>query len=328
MVDAGAECAWRSNWNILVDAEEETVNGKLISRENFMAKKFEQPPMLIEPIVPWGGMFVIHGPRAAGKTQLALELISAVSSGRRFLDTWQCAKARVLLIEVDMTAPVLQERLAALNGHFSSDAQVSFLVADGSLNIETPHASDLQSLADAKHYDPELVVVDSLRKTHIRDENDSATPEIVYQGWRRHFPKATLGFLHHDRKVMFGPMAGDIDEAFRGTTAWLDNVDTGMHLVRDKKVRDEHRCQLTFSKVRTCEQPRPMGLRLNPDTLAIEPADTTPRLALLAHLEQTPSDRSVSAAVRWLLAGQMCSKPTAYRIAAELSLPERADLGK
>jgi AAA domain-containing protein len=290
--------------------------------EHFMAKQFEQPPMLVDPIIPWGGMFVIHGPRAAGKSQLALELMSAVANGRRFLDVWECRVARVLLVEIDMTPPILQERLRLLNGRFPSSVPISILTADGSINIVQLHPTDTQGLMDAKRFEPELVVVDSLRKTHILDENDSATPEIVYQAWRRHFPKATLGFLHHDRKVVLGPFAGDVDEAFRGTTAWLDNVDTGMHLVRDKKIHDEHRCLLTFSKVRTCEQPRPMGLRLHPETLAIEPADTTPRLALLAHLEETPGDRFVAGAVRWMLQEQLCSKPTAYRIAHELGLPE------
>src|SRR5437867_3057076 len=206
-----------------------------------MVSHFEHPRMLVDPIIPWGGIFLLHGPRAAGKSQLALQLASAIASGGLFLGTWRCTPARVLFVEVDMTEPILHERLRRMNGGLPpATKNLALLTLDsGFLNIEDPQNIRDPGIVDAKRYDPEVIFVDSLRKSHTRDENDSATPEIVYQAWRRHFPSVTLGPLHHNRKVIFGPNAGDRDEAFRGTTAWLDNADTGIQLLRDKHARDD-----------------------------------------------------------------------------------------
>jgi len=277
--------------------------------------KFENPPMLVDPIIPWGGSFLLHGPRASGKTQIALSLAAAVANGTTWLGRWDTRQAKVLFIETDTLAQTLQERLQAAIAHLNG-GPVAFHTFDGPINIAVVTFSQLQESLD---FEPQLVFIDVLRQTHVLDENDSNTPTLVYRRWRDFFPKSTLGYIHHDRKLPVGPFAADADEAFRGSGAWLDAVDTGMHVVRDKR-GDGHKAMLTFSKVRTCEQPAPLAFKLHPETYWPEPTEPTPRLKLMAYLETHPDARNYREAMSWLR-GQGVAKTTAHRIARELELP-------
>lgn len=270
--------------------------------------------MLIDALLPWGGSMLMHGPRTAGKTQLALALASAVHHGNKFLDKYQCQKARVAYVEVDMTAKTLQARVrAAANGL----AEIAYVTADGPIDVAVTTLSN-STFAALRNYEPQLVIVDSLRKTHKWDENDSNTPTLVYTKWRELVPKTAFCFLHHDRKVPTGPFAGDVDEAFRGSSAWLDDVDSGLHVVRDKHAKG-HRAVLTFSKVRLAEAQEPIALMLDPTTLLAVPADATARLALQAWLMANLGAKA-GQAVAFLTKNNLCSRSRAYELAKESEL--------
>ena len=269
--------------------------------------------MLVNSLLPWGGSMLMHGPRAAGKTQLALSLASAVHHGSLFLEKYQCEKARVAYVEVDMTAKTLQARIRAAGNGLT---EIAYITADGPINVH--HAGlDPTAFRALRDYAPQLIIVDSLRKTHRLDENDSNTPTLVYSRWRELVPGAAFCFLHHDRKVPTGPFAGDVDEAFRGSSAWLDDVDTGLHMVRDKKA-DGHKAILTFSKVRLAEQQDAIPLTLDEHTMLAVPTRSTARLALHAWLATNVGATKVQA-VAFLSRG-VCSRSLAYELADEFKL--------
>jgi len=278
----------------------------------FAPYDFKEPKLLIDALLPWGGTMLMHGPRAAGKTQLALSLASAVHHGALFLDKYQCERARVAYVEVDMTARTLQARIrAAANGL----TEIAYVTADGPINVLQPLGAAFAALRD---YGPHLVIVDSLRKTHRLDENDSNTPTLVYSKWRDLVPNCAFCFLHHDRKVPTGPFAGDVDEAFRGSSAWLDDVDTGLHMVRDKR-SPGHKAILTFSKVRLAEQQDAIPLTLDETTMLAVPTRLNARLALKAWLE-TNVGASKTQAVAFLTHSGLCGKSLAYELADEMKL--------
>jgi hypothetical protein len=230
------------------------------------------------------------------------------------LDKYQCERARVAYVEVDMTAKTLQARVrAAMNGL----AEIAYVTADGPINVEQLGAFN-HTFQALRQYEPQLVIVDSLRKTHKWDENDSNTPTLVYSKWRELVPGCAFCFLHHDRKVPTGPWAGDVDEAFRGSSAWLDDVDTGLHMVRDKKAKG-HKAILTFSKVRLDEAQEPIALALDPVTMLAVPADATSRLALQAWLQQNIG-ASHAEAVKFLTSTGVCGRSQAHELAKEMKL--------
>src|SRR5207249_3063812 len=116
--------------------------------EAFAPHEFQEPALLVEALLPWTGSMLMHGPRAAGKTQLALSLASAVHHGGKFLDKYQCEKGRVAYVEVDMTARTLQARIrAAANGL----TEIAYVTADGPLDIRNA-ALPLGPFDDLRRY--------------------------------------------------------------------------------------------------------------------------------------------------------------------------------
>src|SRR5689334_24055318 len=80
----------------------------------FLAMDFPPREMVLGPWLPAGGLAMIHAPRGCGKTQLALGVSYAALVGGPFL-RWRAPKPRsVLLIDGEMPAATLQERLARI----------------------------------------------------------------------------------------------------------------------------------------------------------------------------------------------------------------------
>ena len=57
-----------------------------------------------------------------------------------------------------------------------------------------------------------------------------------------------------------------MNQSARGSGAWLDECDTGIHVLGKKKILD----RMEFSKLRTMEYPEPIKLRMDSQTLLVE----------------------------------------------------------
>lgn len=277
--------------------------------------QFPTPLFLVEPIIPFGGIVVLHGPKTAGKTQFALTLGIAVAHGRTFLDEYRCRQGPVLFVEADMTALTLQSRVQSA----PDTRTLNFLHTEPFDVVKVARAPKLpEALLQAQALAPALVIVDSLRKTNIHDEVSSATPSLVYAAWQTLFPGATLLLIHHDRKKPTDPDAYlHPEEAARGTGAWLDDADTGLHLTRQRETKGGHLCTLSFSKCRTTEEPPAMVLRMHEDTLLIEPTRATARQQLVAWKQQHP-EASRQEAREWFQSTKLGGRTLGYRLVAEL----------
>lgn len=229
---------------------------------------FGIPSYLVAPIIPSAGLVLLHGKREVGKTQLALTLALSVMSGSPFLGLYDTTPGPALLFQVDMQPTMTQDRVRKL-----PESGLAVLTSPARVDIITQKISPSPALRDAQALRPSIVIIDSLRKIHDYDENDSNAPTRVYSACRDLFPGSTIVLIHHDRKDgEFTDPAGD--EAFRGSGAWLDEPDTGLHLVRTKG--DGGGLRLYFSKARTCEKPDPLLLKMRPDTLLLELASKKP----------------------------------------------------
>lgn len=282
--------------------------------------KFPEPLFLVDPIIPAGGLFMLHGPKTAGKTQLMITLGVAVATGTPFIGEYACRKGEVLIIETDMGRRLLQERIQQT----PETREINFLHSEpfDVVNLASGRLPD--AFQRAQELMPTLVMVDSLRKTSSQDEVDSASPGKVYGAWQRIFPDATIGIAHHDRKAPTNPDAlWRPEEAARGSGAWLDDIDTGLHLgkLRGHK-HGGHVATLSFSKCRTTEEPEPVQLRMDEASLLLTPLKPTVRMALKNWKTANPTATQADA-VRFLVDGKLCSRATAYRLAAEM-LPSHA----
>lgn len=276
---------------------------------------FPEPLFLVDPIIPAGGLVMLHGPKTAGKTQLALTLAVSVATGGLFLGEYPCQPGEVLFVETDMTRKTLQDRIKkteeakSINFLHSEPFDIVMLASKGLLPA---------AFTEAQASKPALVIVDSLRKTSAQDEIDSASPGRVYGAWQRLFPGAVILIIHHDRKASTLPDAiFRPEEAARGSGAWLDDIDTGLHM---SKLRNHkhggHAASLSFSKCRTTEDPPAITVLMDETTLLVRPAAKPPR-QVLAELRSADPEAAQSELVQQLVSSKACSRATAYRLVSE-----------
>lgn len=232
----------------------------------FIQKQFPDELYLCEPCIPLGGDVLLHGKRGLGKTQLALTLAIAVMEGKKWLGHFQCLQGPVAFIQVDMPKKLQQDRRRTLFNATGKDYGDLFLhlVSDSKIDVLREIQRNEPWVQRLRDHNPVFVIIDTLRKTHGLDENSSDTPVNVYGAWRALVgARATAAYIHHDRKTT---EFGDVNESARGSGAWLDECDTGIHLLGRKKKLD----RMEFSKLRTMDYPDAIKLTMNPDTLLIE----------------------------------------------------------
>lgn len=287
--------------------------------EDFLAQDLKTPPMLIEPIVASRSVVLLFGAPSSGKTLFAWTLALAVANGENLFGEFKTRQARIVVIQADMPIAMYQERLRA-SGSREAKGNILHAATDG-VPLDVAYLRETSPLIKkCREFEPSLVIVDTLRKTHVLKENEAETPDRVYGKWRMLFPQTALLFLHHTRKVPTTQILTEdviIREAFRGNTAWAAGADTLIMLQRMER-KKEWLTRLNFVRTRGCEEPPSMSLRRTVELL-LEPVEPTPTQRLTKWLETNPNVEKAEA-VGWLQGLQnergepLCSRATAYRI--------------
>jgi putative DNA primase/helicase len=184
--------------------------------------------MILDPIIPEKGLVMIYAARGTGKTHVADSIACAVSTGGRFL-RWTAPKARrVLLIDGEMPASALRDRLRAIvaAADVKPDAEMFQVLAGDLLDsgIGNLAAPKTQAMLEPWVEGVELLILDNLSSLTavIRDnEADSWTP---IQEWLLRLRRRGISVLivHH---------AGKGGEQ-RGTSRREDVLDTSISLRR------------------------------------------------------------------------------------------------
>jgi putative DNA primase/helicase len=194
----------------------------------FLARKFPPREMMLAPFLPTQGIVMLHAPRGVGKTHLALGIAWAIHVGTGFLRWTAPQPRRVLLLDGEMPAAVLQDRLARIAEASEHPAQPGNLkIAAADLNLDG--LPDLSDPAAQRFYskvveDADLVVVDNvstLCRALKENDADSWTPVQTWALQLRRAGKSVL-LIHHAGK------AG----TQRGTSRKEDVLDTVIGLRR------------------------------------------------------------------------------------------------
>src|SRR5262245_25397260 len=82
---------------------------------DFLATEFPPREQMLAPWLPVKGLAMIHAPRGIGKTQIALGAAWAVATGTGFLKWTAPQPRRVLILDGEMPAVTLQERLRVIS---------------------------------------------------------------------------------------------------------------------------------------------------------------------------------------------------------------------
>lgn len=261
-------------------------------------------PWIVEPLISPDSTSIIFGPREAGKTQLILSLFRALQESALCLGHFRCRRVKAALVEADMPKGLFQMRLRDMPYEFDESLFLvqTFSSAPNILRTN-PEASWVK---DLRAFDPQWIIFDSLRKIHhLKDEAPEA-PSQVYNQLRVLFPGAARTVLHHVRKpppsyMLNGSkyVQADDPEAYRGTTAWLDDADAAVYMPYNFRTR-ERAVWITRSRLVSEDvKQQAIAVRLDEDSLFLEAVSPSPQLQLVNWRADHPGS-SLAEAVRFL----------------------------
>lgn len=262
---------------------------------------------LIEPFVPREGIVFFHGKRGIGKSQFALTLAICLSEhGALFGKYPTHAIGPVIYVQADMGDAIQHVRVRQLRQHYSLDNIYFYFPRFFNLANVTVHDPMMQEIAALK---PSMIFWDTLRKIQRLGTNDDDVPSFIYGKSQDMFPTATHCFIHHDKKTIADQDKLDMDETFRGSGAWLDDADTGLHLERITT----NRLMLTFTKTRTCEAQPQIPLLLHPGTLLLYSTGEQAK-RLMEHWQQKYPGGKQEDLERYLLGSFVASPTTIHQL--------------
>ena len=205
-------------------------------------KAFSEEPTPIDFVLPGlvaGTVGGIVSPGGAGKSMLAMELlifvatghdISGVSDGKNF------KQGKVVYLAAEDPTIAIQHRLHNLGKHLTLETREK--MAQNAV-IE-PLLGKLPNVLDKRWFEAikrvsegsRLLVLDTLRRFHLSDENDSGEmAEVIGQ---LEAISASNGnstvFLHHSSKAAAMSGQGDTQQASRGSSVLVDNIRWQMFL--------------------------------------------------------------------------------------------------
>ncbi|WP_439545292.1 AAA family ATPase [Sandarakinorhabdus sp.] len=213
--------------------------------------KLDLPPreMLLGPIIAERSLGMIFATRGIGKTHLVIGMAIAAGTGTSFLQ-WTAPKpCRVLLIDGEMPAVALQERLATAIKSCAApelaQANISILAADmfleGLPDLSNPEGQEqLAPALDGQ----DLLILDNLSTLCRTGKENEKESWASIQAWG-------LGQRRAGRAVLFVHHAGKNGEQ-RGTSGREDVLETVIKLTRptDYKESEGARFIVSYTKCR------------------------------------------------------------------------------
>ena len=190
----------------------------------FLSREIPPREMLLSPILPTQGLMMLYSWRGIGKTLTAIGIAYAVASGGKFL-RWEAPRPRrVLCLDGEMPAGVMQERFAATAAASAAEPPSPDLLriitpdvqSEIMPNLATPEGREAveEWLCDGV----DLLVIDNISTLcRVGKENESESWEPI-QTWLLELRRRGIAVLlvHHAGK----------GGAQRGTSRREDILDT------------------------------------------------------------------------------------------------------
>jgi len=191
---------------------------------------FNDPPPPIDYVLPnmvVGTVGALVSPGGAGKSMLILQLAAQVAGGPDLLEVGELPTGPVVYLPAEDPPVAIHHRLHALGAHLTADQRRA--VADGLLiepligkcpNVMTRDWFDgLKRAAEGRR----LMVLDTLRRFHIEEENASG-PMAQVVGRMEAIAADTGCAIVFLRKGAAMAGAGDQPQASRGSSVLVDNI--------------------------------------------------------------------------------------------------------
>lgn len=165
----------------------------------FSAQQFKDPEWVVEGVIPKQGLVAVAGPPESCKSYLTTYIAITVARGQRLFDRFATTRTPVLLVDQENLPTWIQHRLV----QFQAESELPLhIYASRDLPCDLEDASAFQQLI---HYIDlhciGLLVLDTLRLSHNRDENSSTDMKPVFDRLKLLTQKTAVIFVQHHRKV-------------------------------------------------------------------------------------------------------------------------------
>ncbi|KKS68328.1 MAG: hypothetical protein UV38_C0002G0197 [candidate division TM6 bacterium GW2011_GWE2_42_60] len=240
-----------------------SLNGlQVISLDELFSLELPARTMLLSPFLPSQGLVLLVAKRGVGKTHVALGIAYAVASGGTFL-LWSAPEPKkVLYVDGEMPAVLMQERLRAIASMNTKKPDPKFLLLL-TPDLQSHNMPDL-SLKDGRDAleplieDTDLIIIDNLSCLfRSGSENESESWQEA-QEW-------SLGLRRRGKSVLFVHHAGKNGKQ-RGTSKKEDILDAVIILEHPDNYKPEEgaRFDVVFDKSRhfSGEDARPFHAQL------------------------------------------------------------------
>lgn len=192
------------------------------------------PPLdFVLPGLLSGTVGLLVAPGATGKSFFSLQVASAIAGGPDLLQQGISRHGRVLLIAAEDPPSILANRLQAMGAHATLAMRENLLrkldiVPALSLGIELfgEGAPKWEASIAERGKDCRLIVIDTLSRIHSGEENSREDASRVMRRLERIAAQtgAAVLVLHHVGKAAALNGQGDLQQAARGASVWVDEA--------------------------------------------------------------------------------------------------------
>lgn len=241
-----------------------------VSLGALLAKQIPPRAPMLSPWLTEQSLSMIYAWRGIGKSWLGLSVAYAVASGCDLLGWHAPSKRRVLYIDGELPARVLQSRMALIVGAFDGEPDPDgfrILTPDLQPNGVMPNLSDYagQAAIDVYADHADLIIIDNLSTMARGGKENEGESWLPVQEW-------ALRHRAQGRAVLFIHHAGKGGQQ-RGASRREDVLDTVISLRRPAEYNpaDGAMFELHFEKARnlTGDEAQPLDVRLLGDDSGI-----------------------------------------------------------
>lgn len=219
-----------------------------VNAAQFLGMDIKPREMLMDPIIPVQGLAMLHAKRGIGKTHLALGMAVAVASGKQFL-RWKSPKPhKVLFVDGELPASVLQQWVAEAVAAVGADevGENLSLITPDLQEFGIPDLATLEGQAAlSNHVEAvDLAILDNLSALVRAGNENEAESWLPLQSW-------ALDLRRRGKSVLFVHHSGRSGNP-RGTSKREDLLDTVIALRHPSSYRASEglRVELHFEKTR------------------------------------------------------------------------------
>ena len=169
-------------------------------------KKVSGTKWLIEGMVGVGWNGIICGATGVGKSTIVMDMSMHLLSGKPWLGQQVKLVNTILMFQAENPDDVIQERIfrVRMNGRLSRKEVIErFIVTDKNQRYDVENTADRKQIVKlAKDFGAQVLIFDSLKKFHHRNENDPSEMDAVMDSFdqirSKLSPKVTIFVIHHD----------------------------------------------------------------------------------------------------------------------------------